>query len=43
MGNEEKDKEKKITSLEELELANIPEDEIYGVADLLSSEESDEG
>ena len=30
------DKKKEITSLEELELANIPEDEIYAVADLLA-------
>ena len=30
------DKKKEITSLEELELANIPEGEIYAVADLLA-------
>lgn len=34
---DEDDKKKEITSLEELELANIPEDEIYEVADLLAS------
>lgn len=42
MDNEEKDKEKEITSLEELELVNIPKDEIYAVADLLSSGGSNE-
>lgn len=31
------DKKKEITSLEELELANIPEGEIYEIADLLAS------
>ena len=30
------DKKKEITRLEELELANIPEGEIYEVADLLA-------
>lgn len=34
---DEDNKKKEITSLEELELANIPEDEIYEVADLLAS------
>ena len=42
MDNEENNKERKINSLEELELANIPEGEIYEVADLLSSEEENE-
>ena len=41
MDNED-DKKKVINSLEELELANIPEDEIYEVADLLASEGNDE-
>lgn len=41
MDNED-EKKKEITSLEELELANIPESEIYAVADLLASEEENE-
>ena len=31
------DKKKEITSLEELELANIPKEEIYAIADLLAN------
>lgn len=42
MDNEENNKKRKISSLEELELANIPEGEIYEVADLLVSERKDE-
>lgn len=41
MDNED-EKKKVINSLEELELANIPEGEIYEVADLLASEEENE-
>lgn len=42
MDNEENNKERKINSLEELELANIPDGEIYEVADLLANEGKDE-
>lgn len=42
MDNEENNKERKINSLEELELANIPKGEIYEVADLLANEEENE-
>lgn len=41
MDNED-EKKKVINSLEELELANIPEGEIYEVADLLANEEENE-
>lgn len=37
----DEDNKKEITSLEELELANIPEDEIYVVADLLAEGEEE--
>lgn len=42
MDNEENNKERKINSLEELELANILEGEVYEVADLLANEGKDE-